>query len=1259
MRTAMTRREPTVSRLLLLPLALSTLALGFAGCGSSLMEEPPPSLSESTHALSETSCITLHRGAEGSFADASISSQQPGHSTGSQPQLQVGQLGHHSHYGLLRVDTSAIPPQATLTSATLTVWRQGPAKEATLRAHAILAPWQEPSVTWAGFASAFAPQSASSAQTGGPSEPISLSVTGLVSTWVRHPALNHGLLLEQPEGHSLLASSEHPDSSRRPHLRVCYFLPDSSPATSSAPSLLLQVMDDSGQPLSGAAVSSGPAALPTDGAGYVLLDNLVPGFFSARVEAVGFAPAVVSLHLPPGARASRQLRLQPMGSPLPFVAEAGATLERGSVRVTIPPRSIVDLDGNPVSGVVQATLVPLDPTTAPTSTLPGPLEGLPSPDAAESVPLESFFMADVSLWQDGKPLQLAPNASATLELLLPESAASRLSPGDSVPAWWLDTAKGLWVREGAGTVQASAMEPGRLSWVVQVNHFTWWNCDRPITEWSCVDVQVVSHASLPMPGVQLGARGVDYTGLSSTVFTGPDGRACVTIKQGGTARVIAGPPDQPAAEALVTGSEAPTACGGGACAAITLTLAPPVCTPGETLLCAYSGPPGTENVGLCRASHRYCNSAGTGWGACVGEVLPAPETCSNTFDENCDGSENETCQCDAPCYEGPQDTLGVGACQAGVIQCAMNQSPYCRGQKLPSLEVCSTAEDDNCDGATACVNPLAQGWRFGGAACEYSQHVLAAPDGGLFLTGQFQGVMDLGNGIILSSPTMAFFIARLDATTRTPQWATQLSSSWFELNPVRLDASGNPLLSGRFSGNLTLGNTSLLNPQGDDGFVAKLDGASGTLRWVIPLVGTGPGSAIVKEPLPDSSGGILLVSYFFGNFTLGETDLPNPYGSDLVVARLDGDTGAPLWVFHPNVGGGAWPHGAVLDIHDNLILTGHFEGDLTVGDTTYPNPYNYDGFALKLEGTSGAPLWLAHFQGTNTTFAYSPAVDANGHVLLMGVFHSNLTVGSTTLANPTGYDGFATRLDGTSGAPLWLSHLASTGNVSMSDAAPPVDADGNLFIQGRFSGALTVGGTTLANPTGYDGFVARLDDASGVPSWLSHLASTSDVFPGASRVDASGDLILTGHFEGHLTLGGTPLPNPGGVDGFVTRLAGASGVPVWLSHLAGSGFLWTDRLLLDGGNNLFVTGYSSSQLTFGGVPITGSTFMAKVLSGTGALDWAQSFTSFNVNTDSVALDSTGNLFVAGSFSGGFNLGGSYWPSAGCSDIFLGTFPAIP
>ena len=53
-----------------------------------------------------------------------------------------------------------------------------------------------------------------------------------------------------------------------------------------------------------------------------------------------------------------------------------------------------------------------------------------------------------------------------------------------------------------------------------------------------------------------------------------------------------------------------------------------VCVPGATTAC-YSGPPGTEGVGTCKAGAETCVADGSGFGPCAGEVTPQPQDCAH------------------------------------------------------------------------------------------------------------------------------------------------------------------------------------------------------------------------------------------------------------------------------------------------------------------------------------------------------------------------------------------------------------------------------------------------------------------------------------------------------------------------------------------------------------------------------------------------------------------------------------------------------
>ena len=65
--------------------------------------------------------------------------------------------------------------------------------------------------------------------------------------------------------------------------------------------------------------------------------------------------------------------------------------------------------------------------------------------------------------------------------------------------------------------------------------------------------------------------------------------------------------------------------------------ATPVCPLGSELIC-YEGPDETRDVGNCGPGTSACLADQSGWGPCLGQVLPeADEDCESVGDEDCDG----------------------------------------------------------------------------------------------------------------------------------------------------------------------------------------------------------------------------------------------------------------------------------------------------------------------------------------------------------------------------------------------------------------------------------------------------------------------------------------------------------------------------------------------------------------------------------------------------------------------------------------------
>lgn len=463
---------------------------------------------------------------------------------------------------------------------------------------------------------------------------------------------------------------------------ACYQGASPPPPTSATTRLSLHVVDESGRSIENAIVVLGDDHWRSSASGLAHLEvspDRLGERLVVRVTARGHTAATaVFAGLSPGMELLHVVVLHGFGEPLRVPADAGGVVERGSVRLEVPPNAFVDADGRTVLGDVDVTIVPLDPTVA------GALSGMPGPLVAmradtSSVQLEPVMMAEISVWQQGGRLALAPGKTARLSFTVPETSAASMREGVVIPAWWYDDVAGLWREEGAGQL---GRREGGLVWTVDVGHFTWWNCDVPWTEQSCYQVTVEDWQGVSgSESLLVTALGTSYEG-SSADHTQPDGQACVGAMLGGDVDIIVGDPSHPlVSPRQMMGTAVQGKCGGpGTCQPVTITLPDLPCYPGAQESC-YSGPNGTEGVGICRPGLRTLLED-CSWSECDYEQVPENDDRCYTpeIDEDCDGltGEAEGCICTAgemmDCYNSDNDIRvvqedKVGVCHGGTRTC--------------------------------------------------------------------------------------------------------------------------------------------------------------------------------------------------------------------------------------------------------------------------------------------------------------------------------------------------------------------------------------------------------------------------------------------------------------------------------------------------------------------------------------------------------------------------------------------------------------
>ena len=192
-----------------------------------------------------------------------------------------------------------------------------------------------------------------------------------------------------------------------------------------------------------------------------------------------------------------------------------------------------------------------------------------------------------------------------------------------------------------------------------------------------------------------------------------------------------------------------------------------------------------------------------------------------------------------------------------------------------------------------------------------------------------------------------------------------------------------------------------------------------------------------------------------------------------------------------------------VDSSGNIYTTGPFQVtadfDPGAGTTNLTSAGGNDVFVSKLD-SAGELVWVKQLGGTDSTDAYSVAVDSSGNVYTTGYFSQTTDfdpgAGTSNLVSAGSFDAFVSKLNST-GAFVWAKQFSGTGLDQGRSVA--VDSLGNVYTTGSFSGTVDFdpgGGTANLVSTGNgDVFVSKLSSAGAAIFLTTTTTSTTTTTP--------------------------------------------------------------------------------------------------------------------------------------------------------------------
>ncbi len=321
------------------------------------------------------------------------------------------------------------------------------------------------------------------------------------------------------------------------------------------------------------------------------------------------------------------------------------------------------------------------------------------------------------------------------------------------------------------------------------------------------------------------------------------------------------------------------------------------------------------------------------------------------------------------------------------------------------------------------------------------------------------------------------------------------------------------------------------------------------------------------------------------------------------------------------------------DSLENSYVTGSFSGAAIFGGASMVSYGELDIFITKLD-KSGNFTWARKAGGTGDDMGNGIAADRHGNSYITGYFNGSANFGTIILESGGTTDVFAAKLDN-NGNFLWAVRAGGPGYCMGNSIA--LDASGNIYITGYFSGTADFGTSSLVSQGSRDIFIAKIDD-DGNFLWAKSAGGSGDDIGNGIDVDIDGNPYITGYFNDTANFDSFTAVSNGSSDIFIAKL-NTTGTFIWVKSAGGTDYDESKAITINPAGFCYITGAFKGTSYFA----PGNSVVSSGLSDIFIAIYGQEDGNFfgviaaGGPTNDLGLDivndSLGNAYVVGCFSG--------------------------
>ncbi|RFS17094.1 hypothetical protein [Emticicia sp. C21] len=281
----------------------------------------------------------------------------------------------------------------------------------------------------------------------------------------------------------------------------------------------------------------------------------------------------------------------------------------------------------------------------------------------------------------------------------------------------------------------------------------------------------------------------------------------------------------------------------------------------------------------------------------------------------------------------------------------------------------------------------------------------------------------------------------------------------------------------------------------------------------------------------------------------------------------------------------------------------------------------------------GDLIWLKKAGGSSFELSTGITTDNANNIYITGLMAETAYFGNSSVTSNGAADFFLAKYD-TNGDLIWVKN----GGGATDDGGIgnfKVDANGNIFVSGYITGTASFDAFSLTSQGGYDTFLAKYK-SDGSVEWIKQGGGTNWDISNGTSIDSNGNIYITGTFKGTASFDTFSLTSSGFDDIFIVKYSPAGAV-LWAKKAGGIEFDTPHEITVDNSNNILITGAFQNTADFSGTNLTATNisdvFIAKY-DANGNLLWAKKAGGADNDVSyGMAVNNIGEIFIVGNFNG--------------------------